>query len=265
MNPNAPAQLSAVAAALASSRPLALLDDAVDVWAFPLIADDAEVAACASLLSGDERRRAARFLDERDASRFTIARGVLRSVLARYCFAAPATLQFAYGTTGKPRLVGALATAGQICFNLSHSDAVALLAVAPFEVGADLERDRSNIDVSAIAGRYFFGAEAARVLTAPPERRTEVFLRHWVAKESVLKGAALGIGFGLDRFHVRLATADASVADVETLAPESVAPDWQVHLLGGIAAHYVAIAARGAEWRIRSQFVQLPECAGLTS
>ena len=53
-------------------------------------------------LEPDELDRAARFHFEKHRRHFVVARGFLRSVIARYVETLPSALRFAYGVYGKP-------------------------------------------------------------------------------------------------------------------------------------------------------------------
>src|SRR5688500_10442148 len=79
----------------------------------------------AQTLSADELARAGRFHLERDRNRYVLARGALRSILARYLKTTPGEPVFRYGSSGKPELAN-----GVVRFNLSHADDVVLYAIS---------------------------------------------------------------------------------------------------------------------------------------
>lgn len=165
--------------------------DAVDVW---LADTDAGGHELGGLLSEDERVRAARFVRAADGTRWTHARGILRALLARYAEIEPRALRFAEGTHGKP-VLGAPAPA-DLRFNLSHSGALVLIAVARGrEVGVDVELPRRAVDHVAIARRVLGEEQAERLAAlADPHERERAFLRAWVRWEAVLKCRGTGIG-----------------------------------------------------------------------
>ncbi len=121
----------------------------------------------------------------------------LANVLARYLGVAPHELGIIEDeTSGKPRL----AEVAQLRFNWSHTDNVALLAVAnAVEVGVDLERSDRALDAMALAKRFFSAAEHAWLESLPQGKRGAGFLRLWTGKEAVLKATGTGISAGLDR------------------------------------------------------------------
>src|SRR4051812_30916713 len=74
----------------------------VHIWAASLEAPASTLAHFAATLRPDERERAARFHFERHRNRFIAGRGLLRAILSRYLRVEPATLDFSYGSNGKP-------------------------------------------------------------------------------------------------------------------------------------------------------------------
>lgn len=109
--------------------------DGVHIWCAAL--DDPGWPGPAEL-PAEERERVGRFLSEQAASRWVASRWALRRVLGEYLEVAPAAVGLEIADGGKPRLA---ASAGPR-FNLSHSQGLALVAVAEREVGIDVERIR---------------------------------------------------------------------------------------------------------------------------
>lgn len=97
-------------------------------------------------------------------------------------------LVFSYGPNGKPYL----SHAPHIFFNLSHSYGGVLCAVAPFEIGCDIEKIRdTRLDV---AHRVFSDAEQALLNALSNEtEKKNLFFELWTKKESFMK--ATGEGF----------------------------------------------------------------------
>ena len=107
----------------------ALQPGEVHVWRAFLDNYASRLADLRSSLSEDERSRAGRFHFARDQVHFTVGRGFLRSIVARYLRQEPAQLRFGYGSNGKPFLATPLGNRS-LQFNLSHSHGIALLALA---------------------------------------------------------------------------------------------------------------------------------------
>lgn len=137
-----------------------------------------------AVLSEDERARAARYVDSRHCERWKSSRVQLRNILSSLTAVSPSALTFESLPDGKPFL-----REGPH-FNLSHSEDRALLAVAPFAVGIDVERVRP-IERESIARRYFTAEEQEEMRkAADPLRR---FFEIWTAKEAALKCTGEGL------------------------------------------------------------------------
>jgi 4'-phosphopantetheinyl transferase len=250
-------------ALLTLAGPLALELDTVHVWAFELDGTSALVEQCRSYLSIGERQRADRFVFERDRVRHTVAHGVLRHLLSRYCSIRPESLQFSVTAAGKPSLARSPANPAEgppgnpagvtpaIHFNLTHSGGRALLGVSQGrELGIDLEQVRPNIEVLSISRNYFFGAERDAIEGALSVTRDSLFFRYWVAKEAVLKAQGIGLGFPLDQFRVDFLPGDAE-ARIETFDPGRLDGEWIVRMLPCEAGWLAAVAARGQDWVVK--------------
>ena len=228
----------------------ALPPDEVHVWRAALDLDAPRIQDLQALLSPDERARAEQFRFPLHRQRFIAARGLLRTLLARYLKISPPALRFSYGPHGKPALADAAAVTG-LRFNLAHSDGLALFAVVwNREVGVDLEslgRDRAH---DQIAERFFSPNEAAALRALPVEARRKAFYDCWTRKEAYLKARGLGLSLPLDQFEVSL----SSEEPVRLLAtPEG--PDetsyWQLQAVPAGEGFAAAVAVAGTDWRLR--------------
>ena len=74
----------------------------MQVWRAALDVSPGRLAALAGTLAADERARAERFRSPTDRTRFIVARGLLRAILARYLDRDPAAIAFRYNAYGKP-------------------------------------------------------------------------------------------------------------------------------------------------------------------
>ena len=178
----------------------------VHVWRVPLD-DDARAASYWSLLSDEERRRATRFVRDIHRRRFIAAHGALRSILAGYVGIEPTALDFVTGAHGKPALRD-VAGRPPLEFNLSHSDDLALVAIArAHAVGVDLERWSEGVEHLELAERFFSPGErrALRALAHTPDLVEAGFFAAWTRKEAYLKATGHGITRGLHHFDVALA------------------------------------------------------------
>jgi 4'-phosphopantetheinyl transferase len=97
------------------------------------------IAKLAPLLSRDEYQRAERFHRPTDRPRFIAGRGILRKIISAYLALAPDEVRFVYNEYGK-LFIADDQNCGSLSFNLSHSNDMALYAVARGRrVGIDVE------------------------------------------------------------------------------------------------------------------------------
>ena len=157
----------------------------VVVWRIDLKDLAPRLAECDVALSAEERRRAARLVDDRKRAAYAVGRAALRTILGAYLGSAPKSLAFTTGPSGKP----ALARGDEgLSFNLAHAGDLALCAVADgSQVGVDIEALRPISNAGAIASRFFAPSEAAALERLPPDRRAHAFLRAWTRKEALVK------------------------------------------------------------------------------
>jgi 4'-phosphopantetheinyl transferase len=169
---------------------LALLKQGeVHVWCAHVMALLKDLDYLNAVLSADEHAREQRYVHEKDAQRFAVVRGLLRCILGSYLETSADELAFTHGPFGKPMVDHSLQ------FNVSHSDGLAVLALAwNVPVGIDIERIAGRVDVLEIAAK-FFGAEEHEYLRALPAlERERAFYRIWTRKEACSKLSGAGIG-----------------------------------------------------------------------
>jgi len=163
----------------------ALRDDEAQVWSIrhPLSGGAAE--RCDAVLTDDERSRAASSGPE-ERSRFVMARGTLRILLARHLGMLPEEVRFTYGEHGKPTLTGD--APGRLRFSVSHTGDLALLAfTTEREVGVDVERVREVPRMERIAGRVLAPDRFAEWRALEPGVRLQAFFEEWTALEALAK------------------------------------------------------------------------------
>jgi 4'-phosphopantetheinyl transferase len=130
------------------------------------------------------------------------ARRALRRVLARYLGQDPDRIELSGGERGKPAIAG---PCPPLCFNLSHSGTLALVAVTrEREVGVDVERADETRDVLRLAEVGLDAPAAAAVRAAAGAERPAAFYSAWVRKEAVAKCHGVGLGAPLPRAPVQV-------------------------------------------------------------
>ena len=164
------------------------------------------MASCRGLLSCDELERAAKFFKPNDAKSFILCRGLLRRILGESLDVDPSTLVFEFNGHGKPFLENT-----NLEFNVSHSRDRLLIAVTfGRAVGVDIEFRRNNVNMDAIAERWFAPEECALSQGAPArsniegENSTGPFFDIWAKKEAYVKALGQGIFKKFDTFAVPL-------------------------------------------------------------
>src|SRR5271163_104467 len=234
------------------SSPLAVPELArseIHVWCASLATDEATLRTLESTLADQERERARRFIFERDRDRYIAARGILRGLLGKYLRCAPQSIEFAYGRHGKPALAGA-ASRPSICFNLSHSHGLAVVAIGQErEVGIDVELIRAEFASEAIAKRYFSAKEIDELSRLPAELRTEGFFLCWTRKEAYIKAKGDGLQIPLASFDVSLTPgkpATLSSVDTSYWSIESFIPS-----VDSNSKYAAAVVAEGKDWTAR--------------
>ena len=217
-----------------------LASDEVHLWCARLDVAPETTARLMETLSADERARSARFRFQRDQQRFIVARGVLRDLLSRYVGIEPDEIRFVYNEFGKPDLDPELAS--RLRFNLTHSGAVALIAVASeSEVGVDLEYIRAEPDYADIARRFFSPAEHDALNALPSHLYADAFFSCWTKKEAYLKACGEGLARPLNSF---------SVLELE---------GWSLYSLRPAPGYVGALAIEGSAWRLRQWQWTMPQ------
>lgn len=221
--------------------------DEVHVWQWDLdaLADDFERHW--QTLSFQERERAGKFRYDLHRRRYVAGRGELRRLLGRYLAVAPQAVALGIGVEGKP-FCAAQPAGWQLCFNLSHTENAAALAIANgFEIGIDVENLRPIEDCVPL--EVFSARELIMYDALTPAQKHTVFFETWARKEAGLK--ALGTGFMLPPEHFEF---DLSIHG--DTAPRYVggeaceAAQWRIRALPFHAARAGAVAARRTGWSI---------------
>ncbi len=228
-----------------SAPPLAC-DDA-HVWSVALDQPEERLRELTALLSDDERERAARFHFEHLRKRFLASHGALRCILANYTGMAPAQLRFSVGAFGKPALAE---PASEVRFNLSHSEALALIAVTQNrEVGVDVECLRPVRDVEQIAERNFSPREYAAFRLLNEKEKLLAFFNCWTRKEAYIKARGEGLSLPLEQFDVAFVPGEEARL-LGTRGDVAEAARWSLTVLHPAKGYAAALAVEGQEVRL---------------
>jgi 4'-phosphopantetheinyl transferase len=218
----------------------------VHLWGIDLNGSSRCLERCAQWLDKEERHRASRMVREEDRQRYMFAHGGLRVVLSRYLGIGPDVLEMYRSESGKPSLAKELRVHPAITFNMSHAHGRALIAVSKGqEVGVDLERIRSDVEVAKLSERYFAPSEHATIMQSTQEQRAAKFFRYWVAKEAVLKAQGIGLS-ALSQCEIILG-ADGVSAEVLIPPDSPLQNNWQIRLLSCGEGWEGAVATQGMD------------------
>lgn len=153
--------------------------------------DDAEVLAVAARRDDTVRRR------------YVVAHAAVRCVLGGLLAVAPDAVVISRRCArcgdpahGRPEVTSPADAFGfgPIRFSLSHSESVAVIAVATgARVGVDIEFVRPRARLDALAARVLAPEEHAGWLDLHPAAQLHGFLECWTAKEAYLKAIGAGI------------------------------------------------------------------------
>ncbi len=234
----------------------------VHVWRATLDLPVALLRQLATTLAPDEEARAQRYHFAQHRDRFIAARGILRSILARYLHMASDQVRFAYDRHGKPRLQDT--TSIVLNFNLSHAEGLALYAITSItHVGIDLEVVRPALATSEIAAHFFSPTEVRALAALPNAARTEAFFACWTRKEAYCKALGEGLSLALDRFTVSVDLQLPALLAVEG-SPEEPAY-WALRTLDAGPGYQATLAVRSTQpvlccWQWQPTGAEPDEC-----
>jgi len=220
----------------------------IHVWRIDLAADPGSPADTAAL-SPDEHERAARLLCEHKRARFIAGRSTLRRLLGQYLGARPQTLVFRYGPHGKPALDTGT-SAAILTFNFSHSEDMALLAVATGrDVGIDIEYRHRDISVASFTRHILSENETAALQRLPAERHKQALLTAWTRKEAYVKALGEGLARSLKSVSAGIADDEPAVRELEDANGEPRL--WKFTPLTAHPDYLACLAAPGSDWTPR--------------
>ncbi|TWC63656.1 4'-phosphopantetheinyl transferase superfamily protein [Herbaspirillum sp. SJZ099] len=174
----------------------------IELWQVAFDLDHGDDAEDELVLSAQEQAHARRYRRSDDARRFRCMRALLRRLLGERLGCAAQAVPLVRNAHGKPQLDGP----GGLSFNVSHAGGIGLIAIAPgLALGIDVECGIAAGPEELLGmARQVLSPHEWAALPAPLDGPQ--FLRHWVAKEAVLKALGLGIGEHLQSIDIDLET-----------------------------------------------------------
>jgi 4'-phosphopantetheinyl transferase len=141
-----------------------------------------------TLLNEKELLRADNYLMEKDATRFTVARGMLKFLLGAYLNRPAAEIEFYFEENHKPLI----RQAGKpLFFNISHSRDLVLIAISSSPLGVDVEYIDTAFSYEQVLDVTFSEEELSFIKNS--NKRSEAFFLLWTRKEALLKATGKGI------------------------------------------------------------------------
>lgn len=223
---------------------LLLAEGEVHVWRASLDLPQHRIQALERILANDELTRAARFRFARDHIHFIAARGLLRTILARYLLREPHTLTFSYNAYGKPCLAQ-MPQNYELSFNLTHAHGMALYAITRnCAVGVDVEYIQRQMEWESVAERFFSPYEVRMLKAVSPDMRHVAFFNCWTRKEAYIKARGMGLSLELDSFDVTLAPGEpAALLNIREEGQHI--SNWSLYDLYPGEAYIAALAVEG--------------------
>jgi 4'-phosphopantetheinyl transferase len=212
----------------------------IRVWQIDIAQAAHEYPRFWEALSEKERERAKRFHFEVDRRRFVLSRGNLRRRLAQELCREERDISFRIGEAGKPELSHPAGTG--LFFNVSHSGALVLFALARRQVGVDVEQWRDGVNVRQLAQRFYSEVEWEELRRLEGSEQEEAFFRCWTRKEAIVKAVGKGLLVPLSSFYA--GTDDSEERVVET----GDGRNWKVCSWTPRAGYSAAVAADAGAW-----------------
>ncbi|GGZ35748.1 4'-phosphopantetheinyl transferase [Streptomyces inusitatus] len=220
----------------------------VDIWWWLTSGPDGpDRPADPSVLGPAEHATAARLPPHR-AAEYIAYRSAVRHTLGHLLGASPASLAFGRRPCpecgdpdhGPPRVTH---PDNSLWISISHTTGCVMLAVAPHEIGVDVEKQRP-LRSPDLAARVLTPSERAHLSHAPdPAHYDRAFLTCWTRKEATLKAVGIGIATDLSALDSHPATPSPAHLTTTVQGPPT---SWHVHDLA-LPDPYIAAVALPAD------------------
>lgn len=163
------------------------LPSSIHIWSVRYSSLDRYFPFLSTLVSPDEKRKAAGFKKSDDTRRYTLRHGIVRVILGQYIQEDPEKIQIVGTKNGKPAL-DPEEKVSNVRFSLSHTDEMVCLGITRNgEIGLDIVNTNSCISFPEIEHYLFKPGERRWVEQTIPDQRSMQFFRIWSLKEALLK------------------------------------------------------------------------------
>lgn len=217
----------------------------VHIWSASLSESASRKDLYESYLDNQETKRARRYSFELARTRFIVARGILRDLLATYTKTEPGAVKFRYGAKGKPYLAKSISQ--PIYFNSTDSQSEAMFAFClGGELGIDLELESRKVRHEMIASRKFSSLEHQIYQDCEVGERKKYFLNVWTRKEAFGKARGVGIWYPLNSVDL---VADQKLSSVVVRDDSGVT--WEVLKITPTKGLIATLVTEGTGWQLR--------------
>lgn len=228
------------------SSPLLMLlpPDEVHVWRVEpeAINDPGLLEMYVGLLSPEEHEKQRRFHFEKHRRQYLVSHALVRLTLSRYAPVMPQAWTFVTNEYGCPRVERE--ENAWLRFNLSHTDGMAMVAVArALDVGVDVEDASRTGETVGIADRFFAPSEVQALRALEPSHQRERFFEYWTLKEAYIKARGMGLSLPLEQFAFELHPGEPPRISFDPRLKDD--PEaWQFVQRGTSKRHMAAVAVR---------------------
>lgn len=187
----------------------------LQLWRVEISEAASLLSSYTSLLTAEEKHRAAQRRAGQVREQFVFGRGCLRLLLGHALNLDPLEVPILAGIHGKlmtPEVGG-----HSVSYNVAHSRDVVLIALRRHgAVGVDIEHTDRTLDVMGVAKHAFTSKENETLASLPnPEDRRKLFYRYWTRKEAVAKADGRGLLLSPTSFDIAFEPTEPDLARVQ--------------------------------------------------
>jgi 4'-phosphopantetheinyl transferase len=223
------------------------LSEEIAVWRVFLDVSARQVSELQSVLAAEELAEAEWRAPPLRRSRFLVARGVRRALLARYLRCHP------WRAALRPRSARSPAPTHRplLKFTQSRSAHIALIAItARHEVGIDVEHVSPDLADRDLARKWFARSESRALMRLPRDLWPVGFFGVWTRKEAYLKATGQGLFYPLDGFAVTTAPGSEAALVSHRVDPDEV-QRWRMRTYWPAPVFIATVASRSVEVKLR--------------
>lgn len=212
----------------------------VHIWLIPVTYEERLI----QFLTEEEIHRAQKFRVQNARDQFVVARSALHLLLKRYFNLQH--VQFILNQYGKPYLDGV-----NIFFNVSHSYDWVLIGLSPtIDLGVDIEKIRTDLNLTQLANRFFSEAEVSFLNQLPDAKKAIGFFNAWTRKEAYIKARGRGLSIPLSGFSVELRP-EHEAKLIETSHDPAAVKNWSLKSLPAPNGYRAAVVANAPHFNLK--------------